>query len=114
MDTILNVRCKRAKDYDLVENPNPSDWIAKLTPSTIDKMCHAIGHDYKKEPYRNRYVVNHDEEWEYLIQNDLAVKRMHLEMNVYHLTDKGIQVILSSKPIFRQQYDYLLSANQPI
>lgn len=83
--------------------------LDKLNDRVKDKMAHAIGHDFKDKPYRNRYVIEHDEDFEYLRSIGLAEKANALDMNYYYLTALGIEVICSDKPIFRQQYDFVMS-----
>lgn len=99
------IRIRRHKLHDLVEN-EVHPLAAQLSPDQIGKMKHTIGEDYygqnnDGEPYRNRYVIENDDDFEYLITLGLAEKSNRLNLNYYWLTDLGIDVIRSLVPIPR-------------
>lgn len=78
-----------------------------LTSGQVNKMRHALGMD---NPYaaikgnstftahRNYYATGTDMEWEFLVSQNLAIKRQDPfcpQDVVYHLTSKGIDVLSS-------------------
>lgn len=105
---IVNSRVRRFKENDLMQN-TPHELVSKLSQEQIHKALHAIGVDKAcRNPYRNRYVSDTDEDFEYLISLGLAEKNgMNKEVFedqwMYHLTELGIDVVLSTKPKIRNQ-----------
>ncbi len=105
---MLAMQSRRSKYMDLLKN-TPHELAGQLTEKQLDKMRHALGYRVDlpapEEPFRNRYVVNHDEDLEPLIPAGLIVKGNRLDMNVYFVTDLGIKVINSLQPITRWQLE---------
>jgi len=76
-----------------------------MTELQIGNITHALGLNYRKIPFRNRYNTgnNIDESWENLVQKEYATKRvtcMELGGCYYHLSKKGLQYVLDNKDIF--------------
>jgi len=95
------IRIRRNKIYDLLENIS-DERCKNLNREQIHKMNHAIGNDFfKEEPYRNRYVIENDEDWEDLVRNGYAEKYRALNMNYYCVTKIGLQLLYSMQPIPR-------------
>jgi hypothetical protein len=67
-----------------------------------------------KEFYRNRYQTESDEVLDGLVENGFAVKRQHLNLIFYHITEKGIELyredfkgIVNYKPKSERGLSYL-------
>jgi len=104
----FSVRRDPAKD--LIECV-PHIKASELSEQQIKEMGHAIGHDYFKEPYRNRYVVEHSDSWEDLISKGMAEKSKAFgTQNYYWVTYLGIEVITSLQPIPRYLLDIPLKS----
>lgn len=99
-EDLFDMRLRRRPELDRCENI-PHELLSTLTEEQKSNMLHTIGNDMSTEPYRNRYVVEHDESFEDLISKGLAGKARRLDMNVYYLTELGIKVIQSTMPIAR-------------
>ena len=110
----MNVRARRDPNLDLVEHPERSPLLDDLSNQQKDKMLHAIGKDlYAPSPYRNHYQSMPDKDMDDLVVKGLAVFTEHLNLPYYHLTELGIKVIRSSKPIFRGTYEQIMQ-NAPL
>jgi hypothetical protein len=113
-DFMFKIKVKRAPNSDLVEN-NLHPLSKHLYPEVVYKMLHAIGWQHQaihsKDPYRNRYVCEHDEDFENLIPLGLAKKQRWLDTKFYYLTELGIDVIHSTRPIPRYILSELINTN---
>lgn len=63
------------------------------------KMKHAVGLDYKKKPYRNRFFCSAlDKTWNDLVEKGLAEKGIHKPNNdedcYFWLTQQGVEFVL--------------------
>lgn len=93
----------RMPDYDLFEN-TPHPILATLTKSQIDKMQHTAGLNYKLEPFRNYYFLSKEcSELEELVDKGLMEKSDRQDKHIYHLTELGMDVIMTTKPINRKK-----------
>lgn len=105
---IFNMRLRRRKEFDFVEN-TPHELVEQLSPEALNKMLHAIGNDSAERPYRNRYVIDYDDDFEHLITLGLATKATRLDMNVYFLTELGITVAQSTQMAIRHRLESKLA-----
>jgi hypothetical protein len=87
--------------------------IIVITKGQQSDMEHALGLDYKKKPYRNRYCTSeNDKEWNDLVSKGLALKGYrHDELygkgnRMFWLTKAGVEFILGKK-ISQKAYDEL-------
>lgn len=108
-ETFTSIKVRRAKHMDMVED-KPLEPASQVTKEMHDKAFHAIGKQPLLKPWRNRYVKEHDEDFEKLIQLGLAEKQPVDDVvggNIYFLTELGIKVIISMQPIQRIKKELL-------
>lgn len=107
-EILTSIKVRRRKGMDLVLN-EPHELASQITKEMFDKAFHAIGKQALLKPYRNRYVCDHDNDWEKMIALGLAEK-LPFEQGVcnhyYYLTELGIKVIVSMNPIPRGAKEY--------
>lgn len=95
-----DVRVRGSFQNDLLLN-EPHVLHIQINKSQYSKIAHAIGHDFKEDPYRNRYCIDNDPEWDDLVGKGLAESGHAIGQKYYWLTDLGLTVILSMNPIPR-------------
>lgn len=92
--SIINTR-KRAEQFSsLYKNL----WV-EVTDEQMGLMQHAIGLNYKKKPYRNRFFTHeNDKDWNEFVEKGLAVKGTNSPNNDGHvyfwLTKQGVEFVL--------------------
>lgn len=67
-----------------------------LTAQQISEMFHAIGGEYKANPYRNHFCTQGDNvEWNDLVDKGFASKRKDsmCASYVFHVTDEGMKFL---------------------
>jgi hypothetical protein len=105
---LLSLKVRRIPLNDVVENVR-HPLADQLSEAQLHKGLHAIGGDSATyDPYRNRYVIPGDPDWEGLIELGLARQARALDSHFYYLTPLGIEVVMSTRPISR----YLFSERQ--
>lgn len=110
---LTHIKCYRIPEFDLVEQDSHK-LISSLSEMQIKIMNHAIGNTKTGDPYRNYFLCNGDENWEYIITLELAKSEKAGE-NVcgtiyYSLTPLGIEVVRSLYPVSRH---LMRSRSQP-
>lgn len=84
-------------------------WI-DVTVEQVQLMRHCIGLDYKKKPYRNYFMINHEnKDWNELVEKGLAIKSKD-EPNswgsvYFWLSKQGVEYILGksiSDKVYRE------------
>lgn len=81
----------------------------ELTKEQKDMMEHALGLNYKKKPYRNRYYTNSDNpHWLSLVSRGLAEQGggWNEGMCYFRVTFDGAKAIFT-KPMSRKYFDDL-------
>lgn len=108
-EILTSIKVRRRKGMDLVQN-EPHELSAQLTKQMYDKAFHAIGNQALLKPYRNRYVCDHDDDWEKMITLGLAEKLPFTQGvcdHYYYLTELGIKVIVSMQSINRSKKELI-------
>lgn len=107
-DDFINIRVRRDKMFDLMENV-PDGILSTLSPETIKLMGHTIGFDwYSIQPYRNHFAMAgpaKQPEFEQLIKLGLAEGWIRIGSQCYGLTQEGIRVIKTTRPIYRFHHE---------
>lgn len=83
----------------------------KVSEDQLEEMQHAIGLNYKKKPYRNRFFCSeNDKNWNELVEKGLAMKgtkRPNNDDNCYFwLTHQGVEFVLN-RSVSNKVYDEL-------
>lgn len=74
-----------------------------LSNIQIENMSHALGLNYKKIPFRNRYNCDLDENWEDLIKKNFAKKTESPDCAgkfMYYVSYAGLAYIQANPDIF--------------
>lgn len=83
--------------------------LNQVSDNQLRMMKHALGMNYKKKPYRNRFYCSaNDKEWNDLVDKGFAVKQggWNEEDTYYHLTFEAVKLIYG-KRISKKYYDEL-------
>ena len=99
------LRVRRHPTYDLFENQNKHELLSKISDEQLTKMKHACGvvKEKQKTFTRNYFQIEHDEDWEMLIELGVANKRKALSLNYYFLTDVGLDIINSTQLKYKHE-----------
>ena len=84
---------KRQKEYGL------------LRKIQIENISHALGLNYRRKPFRNRYCSGREKDpnWDELVEKGLAdhiERNAEMGGNYYYISDKGYQFVFRNKRTF--------------
>jgi len=100
-------KAHRLREMDLLSQPRHA-LCHLITTNQIELMAHCYGMDGKEPGYRNYFHSDLDNEWEDLCRKNMAKRRTmgdnwSCDYN-YSLTELGINVVKSTRPIPREYY----------
>lgn len=109
---IIETRSNRKSARNFAEKFIKQDLAKdiKISEQQLKEMKHALGLDYQKKPYRNRYHTNkNNENWNDLISKKLAIKtceNINDERGYFRLTKFGAEFAYN-KPMSDIKYKEL-------